>query len=94
MRLGLANASVPPAKRLIRYAPATPSIVLPMAIRRDVAIEPAVVTLTMNAPARMTGQMRYPKITNADSARPAGAHTAVALGFTSANARPNLPATT
>jgi len=41
---------------LIRYAPVNPSSVLPTAMPRDVATEPAVVRLTRKALTRIAGQ--------------------------------------
>jgi hypothetical protein len=45
----------------------------------EVATDPAVVKFTRNAPVKITGQTRYPKIRNAKSAIPVEGQTAVAL---------------
>ena len=84
----------PPAKRLTRYAPTMPSRVLPMPRPIEVRTVPAVVTLTRNAPMRIAGHTRMPKIRNAAMAMPVGGQTAVALACTNASRRPSLPATT
>ena len=60
----------------------------------DVHTTPVVVTLTMNAPRRMTGQTSRPKITTAESAIPAGGQKALALGLKNANWSANRPAAT
>ena len=57
----------------------------------EVATLPVVVWFTRNAPRRMAGHARSPKIRNAANAIPVGAHTAVALGFTKASRKPSLP---
>ena len=56
--VGAANASRPPHQRLTRYAPTTASSVLPAAIAAEVAIDPAVVALTISAAMKMAGQAR------------------------------------
>ncbi len=48
----------PPANRFTRYAPTSPSSVLPAAMPSDVASEPAVVMFTTSAPAKIAGQAR------------------------------------
>src|SRR5262249_2916378 len=84
----------PPVARATRYAPTTPSRVLPAAIPREVPREPAVVMLTRKAPTKIAGQIRYPRSTKAANVIPVGAHTAVALGWRKARYRPTLPAST
>ena len=71
----------------------SPSRVLPIATPIEVATEPAVVTLTRNAPTRMAGHARDPKSRKAANAIPVGGHTAEALALTKARLSPNLPAT-
>ena len=92
MSLGRSKAYRPWANRVTRYAPASPSSVLPAAMPSDVTIEPVVVTFTRNAPTMTPGQTRYPNIKVAARAMPVGAQTAVALGFTKASSKPSLPA--
>src|SRR5688572_28950730 len=58
----------------------------------DVNAEPAVVTFTRKAPAKMAGHTRVPKSRKAPSAMPVGGQTAEALLLSVANARPSLPA--
>src|SRR5260370_28656650 len=55
----------PPAKRVTRYQPTTPSRVFPTAMPIEVATDPAVATLTRNAPVRIADQTRYPRIRKA-----------------------------
>jgi hypothetical protein len=62
-----------------------------MAIPIDVAIEPAVVTLTRKAPAKMAGQTQDPKSRQAADDIPVGAHMAVALGLIVAKCSPSFP---
>src|SRR5262249_22491272 len=50
-----AKTFLPFANWLTRNAPKSPSNVFPVAIPREVAIEPAVVTLTANAPRKIAG---------------------------------------
>ncbi len=86
------NGLRPFANRVTSRAPINPSSVLPAAMPRATAIEPAVVTLTRNAPAKMAGQTHGPRVTSAASAMPLGAQTADALGCTMASRSPSLPA--
>jgi hypothetical protein len=58
----------------------------------DVRTDPAVVTLTRNAPAKIAGQMENPKSRKSATAMPAGAHTGDALTFTEAKPSPIFPA--
>ena len=59
----------------------------------EVAIEPAVVMFTRNAPTNTAGHTRCPSTRNAANAIPVGGHTAEALALTNARLRPNFPAT-
>src|SRR5439155_4434376 len=88
------KTAAPPAKRVTRAAPTSASSVLPAAIPSDDRTEPAVVTLTRKAPAKITGQMPRPSSSRAASAMPVGGQTGVALACTMAKARPSLAATT
>ena len=87
------NAWQPFANRVTSQPPRSASSVLPLAIPSDVQADPAVVTLTRNAPAKSAGQTRYPSSSVAASAMPVGGHTVVALGCTEARVRPTFPAT-
>ena len=87
------NAAAPRAYRVTRSDPATASSVLPAAMPRDVAAEPAVVMLTANAAAKMAGHTPRPRTSMAARAIPAGGHTGVALAWTEAKCSPTLPAT-
>src|SRR6266849_1757838 len=89
---GFRNASRPLATLLTSHAPYTASNVLPVAIPRHVATEPAVVMLTAKAPKKMPGQTRYPRSRIAAREIPEGGQTEVTLRFTNASERPNLPA--
>src|SRR5881397_1188899 len=90
--LGRESASAPPAKRLTSQAPTRPSSVFPAAIPADVASEPAVVAFARKAPSAIAGQTRFPKRRKDASAIPAGGHTAVALGWTTARLSPSFAA--
>jgi hypothetical protein len=74
------------------HAPSIPSRVFPTAMLADVSIDPAVVTLTRKAPAKMAGQMENPRIRKRATAIPAGSHTGEALTCTEAKPRLSLPA--
>jgi len=78
---------------LTSQTPSSASRVLPAAIPRDDAIDPAVVTFTRNAPREIAGHMWLPYRRSAASAIPVGGHTAVALACTKASESPSLPAT-
>jgi hypothetical protein len=69
----------PWAKRLTSQVLKSPSSVLPAAMPIEVATDPAVVTLTRNAPRATAGHTRVPNRRKAASAIPLGGHTAVAL---------------
>ena len=58
MSAGRSKARRPLANRFTRTAPRSPSRVFPVAMPIEVAIEPAVVTLTRNAPRKIAGQTR------------------------------------
>jgi hypothetical protein len=60
---------------------------------REVAMDPAVVKFTRNAPTKIAGQTRYPRIRKDASAMPVQAHMAVALACTKASFKPSFPAT-
>jgi hypothetical protein len=66
--------------------------VFPVATAIDVRTDPAVVKFAKNAPKKMPGHTRKPKIRKAAKVIPVGAHTAVALGWTKANRSPSLAA--
>src|SRR5262245_58969616 len=53
---GLSKTFAPRAKRLTRYAPASPSRVLPRAIPKEVIGDPAVTKFTANAAIKIAGQ--------------------------------------
>src|SRR5262249_291726 len=72
----------PFANRSTRTAPIKPSSVFPIPIPIDVTKEPAVVRFEKKAPKKIPGQTRYPNTKKAASVKPAGGHTAVALGWT------------
>src|SRR5579863_3083243 len=59
---------------------------------REVRTVPAVVKFAKNAPKKMPGHTRTPKIRRPARAIPVGAHTAVALGLTKANFSPSFAA--
>src|SRR4029453_13901585 len=80
------------ANRVTSEAPTAASSVLPAAIPSEVAIEPAVVTLTRNAAQKIAGHTPGPRRRNAASAIPVGAPTGVALGWTLASIKPSFPA--
>ena len=82
----------PPAKRSTSQAPTRPSSVFPAAMPRPLRTDPAVVTLTRNAAARMAGQAPRPRIKNAARAMPLAGQTAEALALTKASLSPSLPA--
>src|SRR5712692_530320 len=88
------NTLGPLAKRITRKEPSRASRVLPVAMPTEVRTEPAVVTLTRNAPIKMAGQKRRPRAINVATAMPVGGHTGVALGWTEAKRRLSLAATT
>jgi hypothetical protein len=75
--------------RLTFYGVATGASAMPM----EVATEPAVVKFTRNAPVKIKGQTRYPKIRNEESAMPVQGQIAVALAWTKASFRPSFPTT-
>lgn len=77
----------PPDHRFSRYAPARLSSVFPVAIARDVPIDPAVVALAMRAPKNIAGETRYPRSNMAPRAYPVGGHIGVALGWIEAKAK-------
>jgi hypothetical protein len=60
---------------------------------REVRTVPKVVKFTMNAPQKMDGQNRRPRVSRVAIAIPVGGHTGVALGWTDARRRLSLPAT-
>lgn len=91
---GRSKQTEPPAQRRTSQAPATPSSVLPHAMPRDTAGDPAVRRLTRNAPRKTPGQTVGPRTSRAASASPEGGQTAVTLGCTKARRSPSLPATT
>jgi len=74
--------------------PTTASSVLPSAMPSEVATEPAVVTLTRNAPAATIGHARVPRTSSTARAMPVGGQTAVALVWMEAKSSPTLPART
>src|SRR2546426_5343183 len=86
------KAALPRANRVTRALPAAASRLFPTAIPSAVAIDPAVVRLTRNAATKMAGHTPGPSRRKAASAIPVGAHTAVALGCTTASLKPSLPA--
>src|SRR5438132_13623069 len=88
------NARVPSANRRRKYAPSTPSSGLPAAMASEVAIDPALVRLATNAPAKIAGQASRPISRHAAIAMPDGGHTAVALGLMEASERPAFAAAT
>jgi hypothetical protein len=61
--------------RLMRYAPTKLSSALPVAIAREVLIDPAVVRLAMKAPRKMAGETRYPSSNTVPRAYPVGGQT-------------------
>src|SRR5260370_10734175 len=75
---------------MTRYAPSTPSSVLPDAMPSDVAMEPAVGRFATKAAMNTPRHMRTPKMRNAASAMPVGGHTPVALPFRYASPNPNF----
>src|SRR5262249_16041070 len=87
-----ANARRPEAKRVTRYVPSTASRVLPTAIPSDVETDPAVVTLARNAPTKIAGHIRVPRMRRAASAMPAAGQTGVALAWTNARRGPGVAA--
>jgi hypothetical protein len=58
----------------------------------DVAMSPAVVRFTRNAPTKIAGHARYPSKSIAVSPIPAGGHTGDALACNDARLKPILPA--
>jgi hypothetical protein len=86
-RAGVSNVLRPPDHRFSRYAPARLSSVFPVAIARDVPIDPAVVALAMRAPKNIAGETRYPRSNMAPRAYPVGGHIGVALGWIEAKAK-------
>src|SRR6185295_5835266 len=78
---GRSKARAPLAKRFTSQAPQRPSRVLPIAMPTEVQTDPAVVTLTRKAPARMAGQVRRPKSRKATRLIPVGGHPVVALSW-------------
>src|SRR5262249_4202192 len=89
-----ANTSRPPAQRFTSQTPTSASKVLPAAMPRDEATDPAAVTFTRNAPTKIAGHIAHPDRRRAASAMPVGGHPAVALACTNASETPSLPATT
>src|SRR5262249_1355846 len=87
------NAARPLGKRRTRYAPASPSSVLPAATPRHVATEPDVVMFATNAPTVTAGQAPYPSRSSPAIAIPVGGHTAVALACTIASSSPSFAVT-
>jgi len=67
-----------PMSRRMKYAPASASSVLPVAISAAAAQEYSTVALTRAAPSQTPGQMRGPKTSSAASVMPAGGQIAVA----------------
>ena len=92
MSRGTSKQRRPCANRRTSPLATTASSVLPMPIPIEVAIPPAVVTFTRNAPSSTPGQTRWPKIKSEAIAIPVGGHTAEALAFTNARLSPILPA--
>jgi hypothetical protein len=72
----------------------TASSVLPSAMPSEVAIDPAVVTLTTKASTKTAGHKAGPDSRSAVSAIPVGGQIGVALACRNANCRPIFPATT
>ncbi len=73
------KTSPPPAQRCTSHTPRSASSVLPVAMPRDEATDPAVVTFTRKAPRKIAGHNERPYSRSAASAIPVGGHTAVAL---------------
>ena len=92
-RAGVVKVCAPPDHCMIRKPPASASIVLPSAIKADVANVPAVVALAANAPTRIAGHIRRPPNSTAASAMPVGGQIGLALGLTEANCKPSLART-
>src|SRR5205807_9489760 len=80
---------VPLANRLTSHAPQSASSVLPLAMQSEVAMLPAVVSFTKNAPRKMAGHVRYPSTSSAASAIPAGGQTGDALACKKASFNPS-----
>ena len=86
------KARAPSAYRSTRAAPTTASSVFPAAMPSELAIDPAVVMLTRNAPMKIAGHTRTPNSSTAASAIPVGGQTGEALACTKAKCSPSLPA--
>ncbi len=80
----------PSDHRLMRYAPTKLSSRFPVAIAKDVPIDPAVVRLAMKAPRKTAGETRYPNSNMVAKAYPVGGQIGVALGWIEARAKLNF----
>ena len=89
-RVGVAKGSSCVHHLLTSDAVSTASRVLPMAIAKEVAIDPNVIASARNAPPAMAGQTRFPHSRQDASANPLGGQIGLALGCREATASPNL----
>lgn len=76
--------------RLSSQAPTTASSIFPTAMPHAVSTGSFAVTFAANAPSKIPGQTRKPRISRAASATPVGGQTAVTCSATSASERPSL----